>query len=165
MSALLGFWPALAVDSAIWPAWSVAVGCWAARQSDEAVGADGWITQLRPWERDGRVWARTGIRRWKASLPDLGPAFGGRRKELVDRRDPASWHEMAGETRRAERAHWLILLALPLDACLRSGVVLVPMVAYAVVANGPCILVQRYNRGRLGALAARRRRLRGGVPG
>jgi glycosyl-4,4'-diaponeurosporenoate acyltransferase len=33
------------------------------------------------------------------------------------------------------------------------------MIAYAVVANGPCILIQRYNRGRLVRVLARAGRL------
>lgn len=156
--ALLGFYPALAVDAATWTAWSVAVGAWAARLPDSAVDRDGPVTRLRDWERDGLVYARLGIRRWKGRLPDLGAAFGGRRKRLDARRDPLAWATMAAETRRAERTHWLILLALPAEAVLRGGIILVPMAAYAAVANLPCIAAQRYNRGRLLALAERRRR-------
>lgn len=156
--ALLGFYPALALDATLWAAWSVAAGGWAARLPDSAVGSDGPLTRLRGWERDGLVYARFGIRRWKGRLPDLGGVFGGRRKHPGERRDPAAWSEMAAETRRAERAHWLILLALPAEAVLRGGVILAPMAAYAAVANLPCIAAQRYNRGRLLALAERRQR-------
>lgn len=124
----------------------------------ECVRSDGPLTRLRGWERDGLVYARFGIRRWKGRLPDLGGVFGGRRKHPGERRDPAAWSEMAAETRRAERAHWLILLALPAEAVLRGGVILAPMAAYAAVANLPCIAAQRYNRGRLLALAERRQR-------
>jgi hypothetical protein len=63
---------------------------------------------------------------------------------------------MAAETRRAERVHWLILLAFPVEAALHDGVILIPMAAYAVVANLPCIAAQRYNRGRLAALTEQR---------
>jgi glycosyl-4,4'-diaponeurosporenoate acyltransferase len=160
----LGFWPALAVDSAVWPLWSVAVGCWAAQRPDAVVERDGWLTRLRPWERDGLVYARLGIRRWKGWLPDLGGVFGGRPKRLEARRDPEAWATLAAETRRAERAHWLILLALPAEALLRSGVVLAPMAVYAVAANAPCIAAQRHNRGRLLALQRRRAARREGRP-
>jgi glycosyl-4,4'-diaponeurosporenoate acyltransferase len=156
--ALLGFYPALAADAGIWAAWSFAVGCWAARLPDSAVGRDGPVTRLRDWERDGLVYARFGIRRWKGRLPDFGGVLGGERKRLTDRRDPKAWSKMAAETRRGERTHWLILLALPVEAALRGGIILAPMCAYAAVANLPCIAAQRYNRGRLLALVARRRR-------
>jgi glycosyl-4,4'-diaponeurosporenoate acyltransferase len=159
--SLLSFSAALRVDAGIWALWSMAVGWWVSRRPDAVMGHDGWITRLRPWEREGRAYARLGIRRWKGHLPDLGTLFGGRPKQLAGHRDPGDWQTLAAETRRAERAHWLILLALPLEAVIRSGVVLVPMAAYAVIANGPCIAAQRHNRGRLGALLeARQRRAR-----
>jgi len=154
--AVLPFYPALAVDVAIWPLWSAALGIWASRLPDGAVDTDGWLTRLRPWERQGLAYSRLGVRRWKGRLPDLGSVFGGRPKRLGLRLDPGEWRALAAETRRAERVHWLILLALPVEAVVRSGVVLVPMVTYAVVANLPCIVAQRYNRGRLLALDARR---------
>jgi glycosyl-4,4'-diaponeurosporenoate acyltransferase len=156
MGISLSFYPALAIDIIIWSTWSVAAGWWASRLSDEAVAADGWLTRLRPWEREGQAYGRLGIRRWKSWLPDLGVIFGGRPKSLRRPRDPAEWQALAGETRRAERVHWLILAALPVEALLRGGTLLVLMAGYAVVANVPCIVAQRYNRGRL--LALRRRR-------
>jgi glycosyl-4,4'-diaponeurosporenoate acyltransferase len=152
----ISFYHALWVDIAIWALWSPAVGWWAARLPDSALATDGWLTRLRPWEREGRLYARIGIRRWKGMLPDFSPLFGGRHKRLPPQRDPSGWRLLAGETRRAERVHWIILAALPAEALLRSGVVLVPMTVYALVANGPCIAAQRYNRGRLMALCARR---------
>jgi glycosyl-4,4'-diaponeurosporenoate acyltransferase len=156
--ALLSFSAALRVDIAIWATWSLAVGWWVSRRPDDAMVDDGWLTRLRPWERQGRSYARLGVRRWKGHLPDLGVLFGGRPKQLVPGRDPSQWRVLAAETRRAERAHWLILLALPVEAVIRSGVVLAPMAAYAVIANGPCIAAQRHNRGRLGALIEARGR-------
>ena len=153
----VSFYRALGIDLVIWALWSTAVSVCAVRWSDAAVRSDGWLTALRPWERDGLVYAALGIRRWKGWLPDLATVVGGREKRLKDRRDPAAWQELAGETRRAERAHWLILLALPMQFLVRGGVILIPMAAYGLVANGPCIAAQRYNRGRLGVL--RRRRL------
>jgi glycosyl-4,4'-diaponeurosporenoate acyltransferase len=152
----LSFWVALPVDAAIWLVWSLVVGWWAARLGAARVGADGWLTRLRPWERDGRAYARVGIRRWKGWLPDAGRFGGGRPKVLGRRRDPDAWRHLAAETRRAERVHWIVLLALPVEATLNAGIVLVPMAVYAVVANVPCIAVQRYNRGRLGVLLRHR---------
>jgi glycosyl-4,4'-diaponeurosporenoate acyltransferase len=154
--ASLPFWAALVIDGAIWAGWSVAVGWYAALLPMSAVDRDGWVTRLRPWERQGLAYAKVGIRRWKGRLPDAGRFGGGRRKQLTGRRDPAEWRIMAAETRRAERVHWLILLAFPVEAALHDGVILIPMAAYAVVANLPCIAAQRYNRGRLAALTEQR---------
>jgi glycosyl-4,4'-diaponeurosporenoate acyltransferase len=154
----LGFYDALGIDVVIWPVWSAGVGWWAARRPDGSFAADGWLTRLRPWERDGLVYTRVGVRRWKGRLPDLGTVFGGRRKELPTHREPEAWRRLAAETRRAECVHWLILVALPVEALIHGGVVLAPMAAYALVANVPCIVAQRHNRGRLEALLRSRAR-------
>jgi glycosyl-4,4'-diaponeurosporenoate acyltransferase len=154
--ASLSFPAALGIDATIWLLWSIAVGFWAAHLEPARVGTDGWLTRLRPWERQGLVYARVGIRRWKGRLPDAGWFGGGQRKILVRRRDPEEWRRMAAETRRAERVHWVILVALPVEVVIHTGIVLIPMTAYALLANVPCIAAQRYNRGRLSVLLARR---------
>jgi glycosyl-4,4'-diaponeurosporenoate acyltransferase len=53
------------------------------------------------------------------------------------------------ETRRAELAHWPILALGPVFFAWNPWWLALAMVGYAVVANVPCILVQRYNRARL----------------
>ncbi|MDQ2724709.1 MAG: hypothetical protein M3Y36_04360 [Actinomycetota bacterium] len=152
---------AILVDALLWAGWSILVGVMGARWPDERVGRDGPLTTLRAFEGGGGLYRHLGIRHWKRWLPDAGSFAGGRRKRLERRLDPAGWTALAGETRRAERVHWLIMLALPVTALWSRGVLLGAMVAYAVVANGPCIAAQRYNRLRLAALsdwAARRDR-------
>jgi glycosyl-4,4'-diaponeurosporenoate acyltransferase len=145
----LAIFPALAVDSAVWAVWSLAVSWWVARLPASRLRADGWLTRLRPWEESGRVYRSIGIRRWKPWLPDLGALFGSGHKKVGARRDPTVWQAVAVESRRSERAHWVMLAALPALVLVRGGVILVPMAAYAVTANLPCIAAQRYNRGRL----------------
>lgn len=146
---------AVAADVAVWAGWSAAVGWVGGRWSPERVARDGPITRLRAKEARGDLYRRTGIRRWKGWLPDAGGFAGGRGPKLLGRRlDPSAWETLAGETRRAERVHWLILLALPVTLAWSGGGLADAMVAYAVVANGPCIAVQRYTRARLQALQA-----------
>lgn len=143
---------AVLADAGLWLTWSVAVGLLGARWSPDRVGHDGPVTTLRRFEGGGRLYRRLGIRHWKRLLPDAGRFGGGRRKDLRRRLDRAEWKALAGETRRAERVHWLIILALPLTAVWSRGVLLAAMIAYALAANLPCIAAQRYNRVRLLAL-------------
>ncbi len=149
-------------DAATWLVWSAVVGLVAARWSAERVARDGPLTRLRGFERGGRCYRWLGIRRWKPWLPDAGGFGGGRRKRLERRLDPASWTVLAGETRRAERVHWLIVIALPVTLVWSHGILAAAMVVYALVANGPCIAAQRYNRLRLLTLGERARRRRPG---
>ena len=51
------------------------------------------------------------------------------------------------ETRRAEATHWLVLAAGPFFVLWNPWGLALVMVAYAVVANVPCLLIQRYNAG------------------
>ena len=143
------------VDTLLWAGWSTLVGAVGAHWPDERVARDGPLTTARAFESGGELYRRLGIRRWKRWLPDAGGFAGGRRKRLDRRFDPAGWTALALETRRAERVHWLIMLALPVIALWTSGVLLGAMVAYATLANVPCIAAQRYNRLRLAALSDR----------
>ncbi|MDQ6948731.1 MAG: hypothetical protein M3256_21360 [Actinomycetota bacterium] len=146
---------AVGLDAMLWAVWSVVTAVVGARWSMSRVGRDGPLTTLRSIEAGGRLYRRLGIRHWKRWLPDAGRFVGGRPKSLDRRLDPNGWTALAAETRRAERVHWLSALALPVTALWSHGVLLGAMVAYAVVANGPCIAAQRYNRLRLVALGDR----------
>lgn len=70
-------------------------------------------------------------------------------KRSLPRRDREGLTRFAAETRRAELVHWAIPAALPIFALWNPAALLAAMAAYALVANAPCVIVQRYNRGRI----------------
>lgn len=138
------------LDALVWAVWSTAVGYALHRVPAERLAHDGPLTRIRPWEREGRVYEHLRIRRWKDLLPDLGTLFrGGVAKRSLATRDPAALRRLAAETRRAELVHWAVPAATPLFALWSPPWLLAAMAAYAVAANLPCLVVQRYNRGRL----------------
>jgi glycosyl-4,4'-diaponeurosporenoate acyltransferase len=141
--------PAIAVDAAVWAAWGTAVGYVAARAPDARFAHDTWLTRIRAWERDGRMWERLGVRRWKAVVPELGALFGSRSKRRLPSRDRNGLALLALETRRAETVHWAVPLALGVMPIWSPAWVTAVMAAYAVAANAPCIVIQRYNRARV----------------
>lgn len=131
------------------------MGLSAARLPSRLFLADGHLTRLRPWEHDGEFWSRTGVRRWKRLVPELGALLGGTSKRHLPP-GPDRLRRMAAETRRAELVHWaaaIPVLAMPFWG---PGWVGATMAVYAVCANLPCIIIQRYNRGRLARLVADR---------
>ena len=144
-------------DSVAWAAWSVVVGYLASRIPADRLAHDGFLTRLRPWERDGRIYERLAIRSWKDRLPEAGGTFGdGMTKSRLPGRSTDNLHRFMAEARRAELVHWAIPLLLPVLALWNPPGPLAAMVVFAVVANTPCLIIQRYNRARIGRILARR---------
>jgi glycosyl-4,4'-diaponeurosporenoate acyltransferase len=108
---------------------------------------DNWLTVSRQWECNGgfyRDWLA--IRKWKSLLPDGAPWLGDSAKKKVSGRDRSHLARFLLETRRAELAHWCMLGCLPLFFLWNPPWACMVMTAYALAANLPCILAQRYNR-------------------
>jgi glycosyl-4,4'-diaponeurosporenoate acyltransferase len=147
------------LDALAWAAWSAVVGYAAHRLPLRRLDHDAPFMRLRTWERGGRVYERLGIRRWKDRLPEFGAVFrGGASKRSLPSRDTAHLTRFAAETRRAEIVHWAIPLVTPLFVLWNPAWLVGVMVVYAAVANAPCLIVQRYNRGRLLRVLTRRNR-------
>jgi glycosyl-4,4'-diaponeurosporenoate acyltransferase len=153
----------VALDAAVWAAWSAAVGLVASRQPVERFDHDNWLTCDRHAERAGHTYERLGIRRWKDHVPEAGQLFGGRSKRALGGATPAGLAAFAAETRRAEIVHWAILVVVPVFALWNPAPLMPAMVAYAIVANLPCIAIQRYNRLRINRMVSRRAVLGAGL--
>jgi glycosyl-4,4'-diaponeurosporenoate acyltransferase len=152
----LPLWAAVVADVVAWAVIGVTVGYALHRTSLRRLDHDTWVTRARRWERGGRTYERLGIRRWKDRLPELGGLFaGGVSKRASGGRSRLERYE--AETRRAEYVHWLVLACAPLFALWNPWYLTVAMVLYAVVANVPCLVVQRYNRARIARLPSRTR--------
>ncbi len=89
------------------------------------------------------------IRIWKDSLPDGGPWVSGFSKAKLSARSSSYLREFIQETRRGEFSHYLqallILVCLLWTPQPGSTIILI----YAILANLPCILNQRYTRKRM----------------
>jgi glycosyl-4,4'-diaponeurosporenoate acyltransferase len=102
------------------------------------------------WERGGQLYETVfRIKDWKDRLPDAARWFGGgfakgtlaqRNREYLDR--------FIRETWRGELCHWAAVGCSPLFFLWNPWWGEVIIFAYAVAANLPCILAQRYNRAR-----------------
>jgi glycosyl-4,4'-diaponeurosporenoate acyltransferase len=123
---------------------------------------DRWPYRDWAWEGNGTVYEQGfRIKAWKDRLPDGAALFaGGFRKANLRATSPEYLERFVKETCRGEAVHWIVLLASLLFFLWNPWWAGLIMVAYALVANVPCILVQRYNRIRLKRLC----RGRGGRP-
>ena len=149
------------VDAAVWAVWSTVCGYVAHRIPSRRLTRDRGILRLTRAEDGGRVYERVlRIKRWKDLLPEAGNLFrGGFSKRRVVRHDRAYLEEFTVATRRAEIAHWPILALGPVFFAWNPWWLGLVMVAYAIAANVPCILVQRYNRARLERMLTSERRI------
>jgi glycosyl-4,4'-diaponeurosporenoate acyltransferase len=111
-----------------------------------------WLFRERALERGGRLYQRLfRIESWKGSLPDGARLFRrGFRKKQLAARSPEYLARFRVETCRGELAHWIVVACAPLFFLWNPPWVGLVMIAYALLANLPCILAQRYNRLRLG---------------
>ena len=90
------------------------------------------------------------MRRWKGLLPDGAALFKkGFRKKKLNARDPGYMERFVKETCRGEAVHWAVLGCSFLFFLWNPWWAGLIMVVYALAANLPCIVTQRYNRIRL----------------
>jgi glycosyl-4,4'-diaponeurosporenoate acyltransferase len=142
MTALL--W---AANLIVWPFIQFTISFVALRVPSRAFVRDTWLTAPRSWEHDGRLYRNwLAIRKWKRILPDGAAWLGGFSKKNLAARDSSYLAQFLIETRRAEIAHWCMLACLPLFFLWNPPWARWVMTAYALAANLPCILAQRYNR-------------------
>ena len=130
-----------------WPVIHFATAWLVLRRPIWHFASDSWLFKERRWEECGRFYRRwLHVHRWKAILPDGAPWLGGMSKKKVSGRNREYLYTFMMETRRAEFAHWCMIACFPVFFLWNPPWARVVMTGYAVIANLPCILAQRYNR-------------------
>jgi glycosyl-4,4'-diaponeurosporenoate acyltransferase len=131
-----------------WPLIHIAVSKLAFRRELSSFNPQSALFRERSFEVGGRFYERfLRIKSWKRLLPDGAALLGqGFRKKNLQSRKREYLEEFYRETCRGEWAHWVTLSAAPLFFLWNPLWADVVMLSYALVANLPCILVQRYNR-------------------
>jgi len=114
----------------------------------------------RTWEKNGRFYERIfAIKQWKDQLPDAARWFnGGFAKGTLSARESEYLARFIRETRRGELCHWLAIGCAPAFLIWNPWWGELIIIAYALAANLPCIIVQRYNRIRFVRILAARTR-------
>ena len=145
------------VDVVAWAVISAVTGLAVHRLRAERFDHDTWLTAERAVERGGRLYIRAfRVKRWKHLLPEAGDLFeGGFDKSSLRTRSLEHLGRHLVETRRAEVGHWAAMAAGPLFFLWNPWYAGVVIQLYAIAANGPCIVSQRYNRIRLRRILAR----------
>jgi glycosyl-4,4'-diaponeurosporenoate acyltransferase len=107
--------------------------------------------KTKRWESGGKIYQKFfKIKRWKKIIPDGGSIFkGGFPKKHLEDKNIKYLKTFFYETKRAELTHWLTILPSPIFFLWNIWWAGIIMIFYALLANIPCILLQRYNRARL----------------
>ena len=147
----LDLWQQALLGALAWAVLSFVVGYACHRLPRRALARDRFVLRLSRRERDTRFYERRAhIRAWKDRLPEAGGFFaGGVSKRALGTRSPEVLERFVAETRRAEIVHSLLLMCWPLFLVWCEPLMAVAMAVYSVVANVPCLVIQRYNRVRL----------------
>ena len=145
------------LDIVAWFIIHMGVSLFALKLPDSYFLEDSWLYRARGWENGGKFWDKYfKVKSWKGSLPDgsliLGKGFA---KKKLARVDSQYLQQFAMESRRAELTHYLVMLPALLFFLWNSVGIALLMIPYALIANVPCIIAQRYNRPRLLKLAKR----------
>ncbi len=112
------------------------------------------------WEREGKIYARLRVEKWKNKLPDKSRFVRSTVRKSVgaDRSSERMWR-LVQETCVAEAVHWALLVISPVMLLvMRPPYGAVAAVLYGL-SNLPFIIIQRYNRPRLVRAAQRAGRL------
>lgn len=115
------------------------------------LNTNSWLLKERKWEKSGKIYEEIfQIKKWKELLPDGSALFKkGFRKKRMTSSNPEYLQKFIIETGRAEIVHWIVILFSPVFFIWNYPWAGWVMIAYAIIANMPCILAQRYNRIRL----------------
>ena len=107
-----------------------------------------WLFKRREWEGDGYIYQNLfRVKRWKESLPDGAALFRkGFKKKRLFKKDRIYFEKFVRETCRGELTHWVVFSCSPIFFIWNYWWVGIIMIMYAMVANFPCIITQRYNR-------------------
>jgi glycosyl-4,4'-diaponeurosporenoate acyltransferase len=138
------------LDFFAWFAIHIAASIGALALPDRLFDADRGIYRTRAWEREGRIWQTIfRVKAWKGKLPDGAQILRrGFAKKTLQAAGPAQLAQFVLESRRAELAHLLAILPAPLFFLWNPPLAGWLMILYALAANGPCLIAQRYNRPR-----------------
>lgn len=148
----------LIVNTAAWFFLHFAISALCFKISLHCFLKDTAFLRIAQWERNGKLWNQLFfVRKWKKYLIDGSSIV----KESFDKRHLHGRQQedlkiFAAETKRAELTHWLLMLPAPLFFLWNPYWAGWIVIAYALIANIPFIITQRYNRGRIEAIVASR---------
>lgn len=141
----------LVINIVVWLFFHMLISLLCMKIPDEWFITNKHLFKQLSWEKDGQIWDDIfSIRKWKSKLPDAS-LFMKKAYNKKSMRDTSleTFNKFIIETRRAEFTHWVSILPAPVFFIWNPVWARLIIIIYALVANIPFILAQRYNRPRL----------------
>ena len=127
---------------------------------DKVLNPNSFFFRSHPFENDGQIYEDVfKVKGWKQLLPDGGALWkkrGYKKKHLQDFSEE-NLERFLVEACRGELTHWLSILSFWVFGLFLPASSTWAMLIYALIANLPCIIAQRYNRPRFQRLLERTR--------
>lgn len=126
---------------------------------DRFFSPDSFFFRSHRFENGGRIYNTIFlVKRWKHLLPDGGTVWKkkGFKKKKLDNFSEENLNRFLIESARGELTHWLAIFPFWVFWFFTPPYVPWLMLLYALLANMPCILVQRFNRPRVIRLIKRK---------
>lgn len=119
---------------------------------DRFFSPDAFFFKSHPFEKEGRIYNDIfQVYRWKHLLPDGSKVWKKRgfKIKTLDSFSEENLNRFLIESVRSETTHWLAIFPFWFFWLFTPPVVPLILLAYGLIANGPCIIAQRYNRPRV----------------
>jgi glycosyl-4,4'-diaponeurosporenoate acyltransferase len=151
----------IALFAAIWFLLHLAASVICHRVNEKYLTIDAALFKSRTWEQEGKIYDRfLRVKKWKKLLPEIYLFRQGEFKGALYNQEPgagrkALLEQYLLESCRAELSHWLAILPFWIFGFFAPPAVILYMLLYALAANLPCIIVQRFNRPRIARLLSR----------
>ncbi len=136
----------------IWPVLQTAAALFCLKLPDSVFAPDSCFFCAHRFENNGLIYERLlKVSRWKHLLPDGGMVWKKRgfRKKRLESLSNGNLNRFLIESARGEMSHWLAIFPFWVFWFFTPPNVPLMMLAYALLINMPCIIVQRYNRPRV----------------
>lgn len=148
----------IAVFAVLWFLLHLAASLVCHRIDEKYLDFNNLLFKPRPWEKEGKLYNRFfAVRKWKKFLPEIDLFRGNALKITLYKKKPGlDGNEVLEiylkESCRAELSHWLAITPFWIFGFFAPSPVIPLMLLYALAANLPCIIIQRYNRPRIARL-------------
>ncbi len=138
----------LVVNICAWFLLHIGISKWLTDWEGKRFHPSSWLYRERRWEGGGLFYKKVfRVQLWKKGLPDAAPWFkGGMAKKNLPPLSKDLYERFVVETCRGELTHWISMGMALIFFFWNIPWVGGLMIVYAVAANLPCIITQRFNR-------------------